>query len=78
MSGRKKTFTLGIALAIAVLAAFVGSFMLLTVPLLVISALIFAWGLEPKRTEEFVGRVPYGNYVLKALAKLDSMLPGEN
>jgi hypothetical protein len=78
MSGRKKTFTLGIALAIAVLAAFVGSFMLLTVPLLVISALIFAWGLEPKRTEEFAGRVPYGSYVLKALSKLDSMLPGEN
>ena len=33
-----------------------------------------AWGLEPKSTEAFVGRLPYGNYVLKALAKLNSML----
>ena len=33
--------------------------------------LLFAWGLEPKRTEEFVGRLPYGSsYILKALAKL--------
>jgi hypothetical protein len=32
------------------------------------------WGLEPKRTEEFVGRMPYGNYPLKALAKLDEII----
>ena len=43
-------------------------------PLLLIAALLFAWGLEPKRTEEFVGRLLGGNNILKALAKLDSML----
>jgi hypothetical protein len=37
--------------------------------------LLFAWGLEPKRTEESIGRLPYGSsYILEALAKLDSML----
>jgi hypothetical protein len=44
-------------------------------PLLVVAALLFAWGLEPERTEAFVGRFPYGNYPLKALAKLDLMAP---
>jgi hypothetical protein len=36
---------------------------------------LFAWALEPKRTEAFVGRLPYSNYLLKALAKLDLVLP---
>ncbi len=44
-------------------------------PLFVIAAFLFAWGLEPARTEGFVGLLPYGgNCILKALAKLDSML----
>jgi hypothetical protein len=73
MAGRKQTITLGIALAVAVLAAIVG-LMWIAVPLLLIAVLLFAWGLEPKRTEEFVGRLLGGNYILKALAKLDSML----
>jgi hypothetical protein len=77
MASRKQTFTLGIALAVAVLAAFAGSFIWIAVPLLAISVLLFAWGLEPKRTEAFVGRWPHGNHVLKALAKLDSMLPDQ-
>ncbi|MGO9238301.1 MAG: hypothetical protein ACLP4V_30995 [Methylocella sp.] len=73
MAGRKQTITLGIALAVAVLAAIVG-LMWIAVPLLLVAVLLFAWGLEPKRTEEFVGRLLGGNYILKALAKLDSML----
>jgi hypothetical protein len=78
MDGRKQKITLGLALAVAVLAAIMGSFLLIALPLLLIALLLFAWGLEPKRTEEFVGRIPYGgNYVLKALAKLDSMLPDQ-
>ena len=74
MDGRKQTITLGIAIAVAVLAAAVRS-VWIAVPLFVIAAFLFAWGLEPARTEKFVGRLPYGgNYILKALAKLDSML----
>jgi len=74
MAGRKQTITLGIAVAVAVLAAIVG-LIWIAVPLLLISVLLVAWGLEPKRTEAFVGRLPYiGNYILKALAELDASL----
>ena len=72
MAGRKQTITLGIALAVAVLAAL--AVVWIAVPLLVLAGLLFAWGLEPKRTEAFVGRLPSGNYVLQGLAKLDSMI----
>ena len=72
MAGRKQKITLGIALAVAVLAAL--AVVWIAVPLLVVAGLLFAWGLEPKRTEAFVGRLPSGNYVLQGLAKLDSMI----
>jgi hypothetical protein len=72
MAGRKQTITVGIALAGALLAAV--TVVWIALPLLVVVVLLFAWGLEPKRTEEFVGRLPSGNYVLKALAKLDVII----
>ena len=74
MANRKKTITLGIAVATAVLAIFAPIIMAL--PLFVVAALLIAWALQPNGTEAFVGRLPYGNYVLRALAKLDSMLSG--
>jgi hypothetical protein len=74
MANRKKTITLGIAVAVAVLAIFVPIIMAL--PLFLVAALLIAWALQPKSTESFIGRLPYGNYVLRALAKLDSMLSG--
>ena len=77
MADRKKIITLGIAVAVAVLAA-VASSVWIAVLLFVLVAFLIAWGLKPKPTEEFVGRLPYGNYVVKALAKLDSMLSGWN
>jgi hypothetical protein len=72
MASRKQSITLGIAIASAVLAIFMP--VLIAVPLFVLAALLIAWGLQPKSTETFVGRLPGGNYVLTALAKLDSML----
>lgn len=73
MASRKQSITLGIAAAIAVLAVFVP--VLIAVPLFVLAALLIAWGLQPRRTEEFVGRLPYGSsYILKALARLDSTI----
>ncbi len=72
MADRKQKIKLGIAGAVAILAAISAAWIAL--PLLVLAALLFAWGLEPKRTEEFIGRLPSGNYVLKALAKLDSII----
>jgi hypothetical protein len=72
MAGRKQTITLGIAMAGALLAAV--TVVWIAVPLLVLAVLLFSWGLEPKRTEAFVGRLPLGNYLLKALAKLDLII----
>jgi hypothetical protein len=72
MAGRKQTITLGIAGVCAILAAV--TVVWIAVPLLVLTVVLFAWALEPKRTEEFIGRLPYGNYPLKALAKLDSII----
>ena len=60
-------------MAIAILAMFVP--ILIAVPLFVLVALLIAWGLQPRRTEESIGRLPFGSsYILRALAKLDSML----
>ena len=41
---------------------------------LALAAFLIVWGQEPKRTEEFVGRSPYGNHLLKTLAQLDLAL----
>ncbi|HXN89817.1 MAG TPA: hypothetical protein VN890_10815 [Methylocella sp.] len=59
-------------MAVAILAAV--AIVWIAVPLFVLAVFLFVWGLEPKRTEEFVGRMPYGNYPLKALAKLDEII----
>jgi hypothetical protein len=69
LRGRTKR---GITLAIAVIAGF--AFVWLAVLLLVLAALLIAWGQAPERTEAFVGRLPYGNSLLKSLANLDLML----
>jgi hypothetical protein len=74
MAERKQTIKLGIAGAVAVLAAV--AVVWIAVPLLVLAVFLFAWALEPKRTEAFLGRLPYGNYPLKALAKLDLIISG--
>lgn len=74
MADKKQKIKLGITGAVAILA--VVSPVWIALPLLLIVMLLFAWGLEPKRTEEFIGRMPSGNYVLKALAKLDQIISG--
>jgi hypothetical protein len=63
---------LGITLAVAVLAGLASVWT--AVLLLVIAAFLIAWGQAPLRTEEFAGRLPCGNYVLKALARIDTIL----
>lgn len=60
---------LGITVAVAVLAGLVSVW--IAVLLLVIAAFLITWGQAPLSTEEFIGRLPCGNYVLKALARID-------
>jgi len=66
----------GIILAIAVVAGLTSVW--LAALLLVLAAVLIAWGQEPKRTEEFVGGLPYGDYLLKALTRLDLLLSPQN
>jgi hypothetical protein len=63
---------MGIALGIAVSAGLT-SFMLALL-LLALAGFLIIWGKEPKRTEAFVEGLPFGNYLLKALAQLDSII----
>ena len=69
LSNRTK---LGSVIAVAVIASLAS--VLLAVLLLALAAFLIVWGQEPKRTEEFVGRLPYGDRLLKTLAQLDLAL----
>ena len=69
LSNRTK---LGIALAVTVIASLAS--VLLAVLLLTVAAFLIAWGQEPKRTEEIVGGLPFGDRLLRALAQLDVIL----
>ncbi|MBI1981796.1 MAG: hypothetical protein HYS63_09665 [Methylocystis sp.] len=63
---------MGIALGIAVSAGLTS--ILLAMLLLALAGFLIVWGREPKRTEEFVGGLPFGNYLLKAMVQLDSLI----
>ena len=64
--------SLGTVIAVAVVAA-LASFWL-AVLVLLIAAFLIAWGQEPKGTEDFVGGLPGGAHLLKALSRLDAAL----
>lgn len=63
---------MGIALGIAVSAGLTS--FLLAVLLLALAGFLIIWGKEPKRMEEFVGGLPFGDYLLRAMARLDSII----
>ncbi len=69
LSGRTK---LGIAIAVSVVAGLAS--VLLAVLLLVLAVFLIAWGQVPERTEVFVKGLPGGNYLQKALARIDLTL----
>jgi hypothetical protein len=60
---------MGIALGMAVTAGL--TTFLLAMLLLALAGFLIIWGKEPTRTEEFVGGLPFGKYLLKAMAQLD-------
>jgi hypothetical protein len=63
---------MGIALAVAVLAGLTSVW--LSVLLLALAGFLIVWGQNPTRTEEFVGGLPFGSHLLKAMAQLDSII----
>jgi hypothetical protein len=64
-----KRAKLGIALAIAVLAGLTSG--LAGMLVLVLAWLLIVWGQAPERTESFIGGLPGGNSLLRALARID-------
>jgi hypothetical protein len=69
LSGRTK---LGITIAVSVIAGLAS--VLLAVLLLVLAVFLIARGQVPERTEAFVRGLPGGNYLQKALARIDLIL----
>jgi hypothetical protein len=63
---------LGVALAVGVIGGRIS--LLLGLLLLAVAGFLIAWDQNPKRTQEFFERVPYGPTVLRALSRLDSMI----
>jgi hypothetical protein len=66
--------TLAIALVVVSVAVISSYFPLVAIPLWLSAAFLFVWGREPRRTNAFIGRLPGGGYILKALAQLDCVL----
>ena len=71
---RRDRITLGIALAVAVIAVIGREFAWIAVPLLILAVFLIAWGREPRRAEAFIGRLPGGQYLLKGLNQFDLIL----
>ena len=63
----------GAIIAVAVLVGLT-SFWLAAL-FLAIAALLITWGQAPKSTEDFMGGLPGGDLLLKALAQLDPDVP---
>jgi hypothetical protein len=62
----------GIAIAISVI---IGAFFkLIALVLFLVAALLIASGKEPQKTEDFLASVPGGDYVIKALTRVDGWL----
>jgi hypothetical protein len=63
---------LGVVVGVSVFVGLV-SFKLALL-LLAAAAFLIAWGQDAKRTEDFIGGLPGGGHLLKALAQLDAAL----
>jgi hypothetical protein len=68
--GARTKFGLAIAASILI-GAF---FKLIALLLFLVAALLFASGKEPQKTEDFLASLPGGDYVIKALARVDRWL----
>ena len=69
-TGARTKFGLAIAGSILI-GAF---FPLIALVLFLVAALLIASGKEPQKTEDFLANIPGGDYVIKALARVDGWL----
>jgi hypothetical protein len=64
---------LGTVIVVSVLAGIF--FFWIAVLLLAVGAFLIVWGNDPKRTEEFLGGLPGGPQLLKALSQVQAAIP---
>jgi Flp pilus assembly protein TadB len=55
MANMRETISMGISLAVAVLAAVMGAFVWIALPLLVLAVLLFAWLWNPSARRHLLG-----------------------
>jgi hypothetical protein len=70
LTGTRTKFGLAIAASVLI-GAF---FKLIALLLFLVAALLIASGKEPQKTEDFLASLPGGDYVIKALARVDGWL----
>jgi hypothetical protein len=73
MAGRDR-ITLGIALAVAVVAMIGRDYPWIAAPLMLLAIFLIVWGREPRRTEAFINQLPGGKYLRRLVEQLDSTL----
>jgi hypothetical protein len=71
-TSQRTTIKRGIILLVGVLSGFMSAW--LSVLLLTLALFWIAWGWEPRRTEDFIGRLPMGSFILKAATRLNRLL----
>jgi hypothetical protein len=71
---RRDRITLGLALAVTGVAVMGREFPWIAIPLEIFALFLIVWGREERRTEAFIGRLPGGKYLLRALLQLDLIL----
>jgi hypothetical protein len=74
MQRERDRTTLGIALLVAAAAVIGKAYPLISVPLIMLAVFFIAWGRDQRSLEAFVGRMPAGHYLLKALNQLDLII----
>lgn len=72
MSGTR--ITMGLALLVTAIAVIGRAIPVISVPLILFAVFLIIWGREPRATEVFIGGLPLGNYILKGLGQIDSIL----
>lgn len=70
----KDRITLALALAVAALAIIGSAATWIVIPIILLAAFLFFWARQPTKTENFIRRMPYGDYLRKALHEFDLIL----
>jgi hypothetical protein len=71
---KKARITLGLALIVASLAMIGSAAHWISVPLLLVAIFLVVWGRSERATEQFIAKLPWGDYISKWLREFDLIL----